>query len=45
MLTVENIFTKDIEYELCTKHSTDLKQLKTDANFALHLTHGRTFKP
>ena len=37
-------FAKDIEYIACAQYSTELKQLKSDANIALRITKGRTFR-
>ena len=44
LLNVDGRFAKDIEYIACAQYSTELKQLKSDANIALRITKGRTFR-
>ena len=35
-------FARNIEYLFCAQHATDLKQIQSDSNFALHLTRCKT---
>ena len=44
LLNVNGRFAKDIEYIACAQYSIELKQLKSDANIALQITRGRTFR-
>ena len=42
LLNVDGCFANNIEYLFCAQYATDIKQIKSDSNLALHLKHGRT---
>ena len=42
LLNVDRQFARNIEYLFFVQHATDLKQIKADSNFALHLTKDKT---
>ena len=44
ILNVDGRFARNIEYIAAAQYSTELKQLKSDANIALRITRGRKFR-
>ena len=42
LLNVDGRFAKNMEYIFCAQYISDIKQIQSDANLAIRLTHGRT---
>ena len=42
IVNVDSHFAKNIEYLLCAQYATDIKQIQSNSNLTLHLTHGKT---
>ena len=40
LLNVDGCFANNIEYLSCAQYATNIKQIKSDSNLALHLKHG-----
>ena len=43
LLNVDICFAQNMEYLFCAQYIADIKQIQSDTNFAIHLSHGRTF--
>ena len=42
LLNVDGCFASNVENVFCAQYDTDIKQIKSDSNLALHLKHGQT---
>ena len=40
LLNVDGCFANNTEFLFCAQYATDIKQIKSDSNLALHLKHG-----
>ena len=42
LLNVDGCFAQNMEYIFCTQYISDIKQIQSDANMAIHLSQGHT---
>ena len=42
LLNVDGWFAQNMEYIFCAQYVLDIKQIHSDANMAIHLSHGHT---
>ena len=42
LLNVDGCFSRNIEYIFCAQYISDIQQIQSDANLAVHLSRGRT---